>query len=168
MADRFEKTTRICRICEIEYPLTSDNFHKDSHDPRGFQSACKGCRKQEASAIENARAKNVVGKLDDEIMRTITATRYAPSAGCPSPKEMLEHILRAFGGAEMFAMHFAAQFAASKPGSTVREKMLRQVLALSAVVHKSGDSDASTEEMTDDELAVRLQQSALRIAGKTA
>lgn len=37
--------TRFCRTCGIEYPLTSDYWHKDKTNKSGFSYSCKECAK---------------------------------------------------------------------------------------------------------------------------
>lgn len=43
---------KACSRCKIEKPLDVEHFHRDSHKPSGFRSACRECSNGAAKQIE--------------------------------------------------------------------------------------------------------------------
>jgi len=146
---------QVCRLCSNPYPLTEDFYHKDEREPLGFQLACKECRKLESSSTENRRVRAVMHDLEGDVIENLGRAALRDSSKVPSAASLYESIISHFGGADQFAKHFVADYLAAKPGSAIREKMLRGVVNLSVSVTKAGMADEDVSKLTDKELQER-------------
>lgn len=148
-----------CRICDEVFPLTHDHWHKDSHQPSGFQNACKDCRRAEQNLVTNKRAVDAIEQLDDQLLEGLGAVdRTLGVSNIPHASELFEHIMRAFGGPEMYAQHLAATYVAAKPGSSIREKILRQISNIGLKLTLSGHTEDDVRSMSDGEIEDRLKK----------
>lgn len=159
--------TRRCRICEEQLPLTEEFWHRDSHDPEGFQAACKECRKIEAQATENRRILDQVRVLDETIVEAVArAADDGRQRGSlvPHAASLYERLIAAFGGELAFAQHYAMTYAAAKPGSAIREKLLRQIVNLGTKVSEMGRAEEDLDALSTADLMARGREMVLRLA----
>lgn len=156
MKEHQDDNVQQCRICEETKPLTSDYWHKDSYSSNGFQNACKICRSQEKVFEKDRQTKEVLKKLDKTIVDALVGSRGVKASKLPSSSDVYEQIMKAFGGPANFAQHLAATFVAAKPGSAIREKILRGIVTLSCKVTADGMADRPVDRMTDEEIRENL------------
>jgi len=141
-----------CRECALEFPLTLDHWHRDAAERTGFRTICKACRKKKIETARDTTIIDAVGRLDTRIVESLAATPTDKFSRIPHSAEIFESIMELFGGPKGFAMHYMATFASSKPGSSIRQKMLRDMLLLSNKVTEMGASTKDLRELSQEEL----------------
>jgi len=152
--------TQECRVCEKSLPQTADWFHRDSSTPSGFREVCKTCRKQKEDIARDKAIVQKVRELDLKTLEILSSPHSPKQTRIPHQAEMYEKLMIGFGGPEGFTQHFIANFLASKPGTAIREKMLRAILNLSKDVTQVGATSKDLKALSDDELEKEVEEAA--------
>lgn len=151
-----------CVVCEREYALTNRYWHLDSNTDTGFKTICKECRKTVNNEELAKDVQRMVTDIDagalallNSMIRSDARTR---SSRIPHANELYEALMGAFGGTLGFAHHCMANYLASKPGSTVRSRMITQIINLGLECTKAGATSKAVSELTDEELEKEMAE----------
>lgn len=146
-----------CPKCENTYPATKEHWHRDSYSDDGFQTHCKMCRNLQAEKDRKADQADKIAAAQKNLMDRIVLETNA-GRGLTPGSEIQEHAVDMFGGSKGLATELVATYAAAKPGSAIREKILRLLYQSALKLEESGLATKKVEEMTDEELKAEMQK----------
>lgn len=151
---------QICSTCGVEFDKTEENFL-----PRDgkLSPQCKFCHRknQRDHKLRKAAKREKEMKLVEQRGMDIYA-RLAATGGSniPHSAELVEQVMTYFGGVTGFSAMLVKQFYDSKPGSSVRNKLLETICRLVQSNVDSGGAkkplDLWTEEELEEELNARF------------
>lgn len=150
--------TQRCNGCKAYKPLTPEHFHRNRSKQSGFHDYCRECRsqKKEERAQERDSVMAVVQELEQADLKMLQRIANSPDpvepTTLPHVSTVLEHVMTMFGGSEGYARCVMAEFLASKPGSTQRQKLLDMVLRLTSKVTDSGAARVPLKHLSDEDL----------------
>lgn len=152
---------KACTQCGNTYELTRDHWHRSKE---GWHAKCKKCRNKEE---KRGKQKLRVKKLDEiekgAVDYFIAASRVG-GAHIPHSSELLEVLMRYFGGAEGFGNAFMKQFYDAPAGGAFRTKQLDTVVRLIVSNTAMGGSKKPLELMTEEELEAQYRRDVLAAA----
>lgn len=152
---------RVCTQCGGSYELTKAHWHRSKD---GWHTKCRKCRnKMEKRGKQKLRTKKL-----DEIERGavdyfLAAARIG-GANIPHSSELLEVLMRYFGGAEGFGNAFMKQFYDAPAGGAFRTKQLQTVVQLVAANTSMGGAKKPLELMTEEELEAQYRRDVIAAA----
>lgn len=142
------------------------NFHRDDSSSDGWRSTCRQCRKD---SVKDHEFDERIAQLEIEALDDLEVTlQRMGKAGSPIPHvaELYQRIIEVFGGPVGFAKQVAATYFSAKPGSTVRQKLLDQIMRTGYKVSEMGMINRDLEHMSTEDLKrqleSRLNQAVLR------
>lgn len=153
-----EKQT--CSTCGVELEKTTENFlERDGK----LSPQCKFChrRNQQNYKIRQAekRQKNLE-KVERNGLDMYARLASTGGSNIPHSAELVEQVMTYFGGVTGFSAMLVKQFYDSKPGSSVRNKLLDTICKLVQSNVDSGGAkkplDLWTEEELEEELNARF------------
>ena len=142
---------RHCEECSQDLELTKENFACVRGTHANYERVCRKCMKA-------LKAKAKMQELE-----TTALTKFMESAGSggsdiPHTSEMLEGLMRVFGGTNGFANLVAKQYFDCKPGSRLRNSTLEMVTRLATKNTEHGGAKKPLELMTEQELEEAITQ----------
>lgn len=146
-----EQDMKACPNCDNVYPATTEHWHKDAYAADGFQTHCKKCRNMQSALDRKAKEADVLKKAQEDILDRINLETNA-GRGLTPGSEVQEHVMDMFGGSKGLAAQLVATYAAAKPGSAIREKVLRMIFQSAMKLEESGMTTKNAENMSDEEL----------------
>jgi len=153
--------SRACTQCGAEYELTAQHWHK-SRD--GFHAKCRLCRnKTEKRGRQKLRNKKLAEIERGAVDLFIGAARTGGQT-IPHSSELLEVLMRYFGGVDGFGRAFMKQFYESPIGGAFRTKQLETVVRLIVGNTAMGGSKKPLELMTEEELEAQYRRDVLAAA----
>lgn len=155
-----------CGKCRKELPANTDFFDKDKSKTDGLKGWCKQCRQAKKDLERNQHAAQMLETLDKTVMANLAKAKPGGSA-MPHATEIYQCLMGMVGGPQGFAMHWAATFIASKPGSMTRERMLSALQKLAVAVSEDGKVNKPTELLSTEELQAELDRREKEMVSRT-
>jgi len=153
--------SRACTQCGVTYELTPQFWHK-SRD--GFHTKCRACRnKEEKRGRQKLRNKKLTEIERGAVDLFLAASRVGGQT-IPHSSELLEVLMRYFGGVEGFGNAFMKQYYESPVGGAFRTKQLETVVRLIVGNTAMGGSKKPLELMTEEELEAQYRRDVLAAA----
>ena len=165
--------SRDCGQCGVNLLVCAENYEVT---PSGnYRTVCRKCRADNAAnKKENklARSRDAaindrVKVLDSGLIKSLKAIGDEKSPNVPHASQLLEELLSHVGGVSGFAQHVWAAYLASSPSSTLRQRLLSQMITLTVKVSDMGKSEVQMDQLSDDdldrELERRMRQQVLRM-----
>lgn len=153
---------RCCEACGVpkelkHFPLA------DKSGERHREYVCKICRTK-------IRQKQKLEKMETRACHAFIEKARSGGSDVPHISEMLESVVRLFGGADGFAGALVSQFYAAPPGGRLRTQILESIVRLTAKVADSGATRAPAALMSDEdleqEIEKRMQTAVLQFKGQ--
>jgi len=152
---------RICTECGGRYPLTKDHWHRSKD---GWHAKCRECRnKSEKRGRDKVRSKKL-GEIEKGAVDLFISAARVGGANIPHSSELLEVLMRYFGGVEGFSRAFIKQFFDAPAGGAFRTKQLDSVLRLIVSNTAMGGSKKPLDLMTEEELEAQYRRDVLAAA----
>lgn len=153
--------TRICTQCGQQHPLTQDYWHRSKD---GWHAKCRVCRnKSEKRGRDKVRTKKL-GEIEKGAVDLFIASARIGGANIPHSSELLEVLMKYFGGVEGFARAFIKQFFDAPQGGAFRTKQLESVMRLVVNNTAMGGSKKPLDLMTEEELEAQYRRDVLAAA----
>lgn len=151
-------TQRKCDTCKTVKPLTPRYFPHVVGCSVAFQMTCKACKKKarRVKAMEKAEAIAV-----DRFIRS----QKTGGSNVPHTAELLEGIMRQFGGADGFATILHKQYLDSKPGSRIRNGIIEATIRLTSKNTEAGGAKKPATLLTDQELEDAINERIAQAVG---
>lgn len=167
---------RKCLTCRKSFPLTPNNFHRDSNDDSGFKKSCKQCR---AKIAQEARDRQIVRNADsvkqkaEEVLGGATSfldvtSQAAAKNNVPHLAELYEQMMFTFGGSDGMAAKYLETFEQAPQGGQVRKGILDTIVKTGEKVSEMGVAQVPVELIADEDLSKEVQQRLKLILGKDA
>jgi hypothetical protein len=153
-----EKQT--CTTCGVEFDKTEANFL-----PRDgkLSPQCKFCHRKNQrkhKLRQKAKREKELSLVEQRGMDIYARLAATGGSNIPHSAEVVEQVMTYFGGVTGFSAMLVKQFYDSKPGSSVRNKLLETICRLVQSNVDSGGAkkplDLWTEEELEDELNARF------------
>lgn len=148
--------------CQKQKPIEA--FARQSDKPDGRKPWCKQCLKERKLAQKKKQLDYALEHIDERALATLSQAKPG-GTNLPHQVQALESIMSLIGGVQGFALLFAANMAATNPGSETRSRILNKVL--SAIQLCSDDAKVAKPRhlMSDEELdaAINERMNRLRI-----
>lgn len=153
-----EKQT--CTTCGVEFDKTEANFL-----PRDgkLSPQCKFCHRKNQRKYklrQKAKREKQMTLVEQRGMDIYARLAATGGSNIPHSAEVVEQVMTYFGGVTGFSAMLVKQFYDSKPGSSVRNKLLETICRLVQSNVDSGGAkkplDLWTEEELEDELNARF------------
>lgn len=152
---------RACTQCGVTYELTAEHWHKSKD---GFHTQCRKCRnKSEKRGRDKARDKKLK-EIEKGAIDLFIASARIGGANIPHSSELLEVLMRYFGGVEGFGRAFIKQFYDAPAGGAFRTKQLDSIVRLATNNTAMGGSKKPLELMTEEELEAEYRRDVLAAA----
>lgn len=153
--------TRACTQCGKVYPLTKEYWHRSKD---GFHAKCRVCRNQgEKRGRDKVRVKKL-GEIEKGAVDLFIASARIGGSHIPHSSELLEVMMKYFGGVEGFARAFIKQFFDAPAGGAFRTKQLDSILRLVVSNTAMGGSKKPLDLMTEEELEAQYRRDVLAAA----
>jgi hypothetical protein len=159
-ADRVSDT-KACTQCGTSYPLTSEHWHKSKD---GWHAKCRKCRNSVDKRGRDKKRQKKLAEIERGAVDYFLASARIGGANIPHSSELLEVLLRYFGGVEGFGRAFMKQIYDAPPGGAFRTKLLDSVLRLIVNNTAMGGSKKPLELMTEEELEAQYRRDVLAAA----
>lgn len=156
---------RVCEACGVpkelkHFPMITEKG-KAGNGAREF--VCKICRTK-------LRQKHKMERMETRACHAFIENARTGGSDVPHISEVLESVLRLFGGSDGFAGALVAQFYAAPPGGRLRTQILESIVRLTAKVADSGATRAPAALMSDEdleqEIEKRMQTAVLQYKGQ--
>jgi len=152
---------RACTQCGVTYELTQAYWHRSKE---GFHTKCRRCRnKADKRGRDKAREKKL-GEIEKGAIDLFIASARIGGANIPHSSELLEVLMRYFGGVEGFGRAFIKQFYDAPAGGAFRTKQLDSIVRLATNNTAMGGSKKPLELMTEEELEAEYRRDVLAAA----
>jgi len=140
---------KYCTTCGFKMPLSE--FHKDSTKEDGHRDTCRECRAKINSEKKERDLATQIKQMEEEGLRTLDGLASGGSYD-PHVNEVLEALMRPFGGVQGWAKHLFATYLACDPGSQKRVKIHDMMLQLAGKVTKLGLAERQLDMMEEKDL----------------
>jgi hypothetical protein len=153
--------TRACTKCLKHYPLTKEYWHRSKD---GWHSKCRVCRNAgEKRGRDKIRHKKL-GEIEKGAVDLFIASARIGGSHIPHSSELLETMMKYFGGVEGFSRAFIKQFFDAPAGGAFRTKQLDSILRLVVSNTAMGGSKKPLDLMTEEELEAQYRRDVLAAA----
>jgi hypothetical protein len=142
---------RRCEECEEDLELKKENFACVRGTHANFERICRRCKK-------TLEAKAKMQALEAAAVEKFIEVGGTGGSDVPHTSEMLESMMRVFGGTNGFANLVAKQYFDCKPGSRLRNSTLEMVTRLATKNTEHGGAKKPMELMTEEELEEQITQ----------
>ncbi len=152
---------RHCYSCDKELPLTPKWFAHRARNRPPYSETCRKCEetsKQEFALQVQDTLPSLLQQVQGYSVDLIANEAIRQSNEIPHSAELLESIMRTFGGVENFGKMFAAHFWQCEPGKAQRTKMLMTVASLILKNSEQGGAKKPIDLWTDEELDTEIQR----------
>lgn len=153
--------SRACVKCGKTYPLTPDYFHKSKD---GFHARCRQCRNKKVKDDRKTKTQRKLAEIEKGAVDLFIASARVGGANIPHSSELLECMMKYFGGVEGFSRAFMKQFFDSPAGGAFRTKQLDSLLRLIVSNTAMGGAKKPLELMTEEELEAQYRRDLLEAA----
>ncbi len=152
---------RACLTCGKTYALEPRFWHKAKD---GFHAHCKRCRNGSIKKKRAAKRNEKLEEIEKGAVDLFLASARVGGANIPHSAELLEVLMRYFGGAGGFANAYMKQFFDAPSGGAFRTKMLDTVVRLVQANTAMGGAQKPLEFWTEEELQNELKKKLLLAA----
>lgn len=153
--------TRACTQCLKHYPLTKEYWHRSKD---GWHAKCRVCRNAgEKRGRDKIRHKKL-GEIEKGAVDLFIASARIGGSHIPHSSELLETMMKYFGGVEGFSRAFIKQFFDAPAGGAFRTKQLDSILRLVVSNTAMGGSKKPLDLMTEEELEAQYRRDVLAAA----
>jgi len=153
--------SRKCTQCGTSYPLDREHWHRSKD---GWHAKCRKCRnKSDKRGRDKVRAKKL-SEIEKGAVDLFIASARIGGANIPHSSELLEVLMRYFGGVEGFGRAFIKQFYDAPAGGAFRTKQLDSIVRLATNNTAMGGSKKPLELMTEEELEAEYRRDVLATA----
>ena len=150
-AEKESVQIRRCEECEEDLELKKENFACVRGTHANFERICRKCKK-------TLEAKAKMQALEAAAVEKFIEVGGTGGSDVPHTSEMLESMMRVFGGTNGFANLVAKQYFDCKPGSRLRNSTLEMVTRLATKNTEHGGAKKPMELMTEEELEEQITQ----------
>lgn len=151
------ENTKWCTYCGEKKSL--EDFHIDNDVPDGRKNQCKVCRAKIHEVESSSEMDYRLAAIEEEGL-AVLADLHRGGSYSPGTEEMLESVMKPFGGSDGLSKVLYATFYQCSPGSTRRVKILEMILSLVKTNSAEQASNQSMEAMDDQDLS-RIMKSAI-------
>jgi len=123
----------------------------------GFHAHCKKCRNAGIKKKRSAKRNEKLDEIEKGAVDLFLASARIGGANIPHSAELLEVLMRYFGGAGGFANAYMKQFFDAPSGGAFRTKMLDTVVRLVQANTAMGGAQKPLEFWTEEELQAELR-----------
>jgi hypothetical protein len=160
-ADSSVSEYKVCTQCGGSYELTKAHWHRSKD---GWHAKCRKCRnKMEKRGKQKLRTKKL-DEIEKGAVDYFLAAARIGGANIPHSSELLEVLMRYFGGAEGFGNAFMKQFYDAPAGGAFRTKQLQTIVQLVSANTSMGGAKKPLELMTEEELEAQYRRDVLAAA----
>lgn len=152
---------RACVKCGVTYALTPEYFHKSKD---GFHARCRKCRNKQVKADRLTKSQKKLVEIEKGAVDLFIAASRVGGTNIPHSSELLECMMKYFGGVEGFSRAFMKQFFDSPAGGAFRTKQLDSLLRLIVNNTAMGGAKKPLELMTEEELEAQYRRDLLEAA----
>lgn len=152
---------RACVKCGVSYALTPENFHKSKD---GFHARCRKCRNKQVKADRLTKSQKKLVEIEKGAVDLFIAASRVGGTNIPHSSELLECMMKYFGGVEGFSRAFMKQFFDAPAGGAFRTKQLDSLLRLIVNNTAMGGAKKPLELMTEEELEAQYRRDVLAAA----
>jgi len=152
---------KACIQCGHSYELTPTNWHKSKD---GFHARCRKCRNAHEKKVRNGKRNRKLDEIERGAVDLFIASSRLGGANIPHSSELLEVLMRYFGGTDGFAGAFMKQFFDAPAGGAFRTKQLDSVMRLIVNNTAMGGSKKPLDLMTEEELEAQYRRDVLAAA----
>lgn len=145
---------RACLTCGKTHALVPKFWHKAKD---GFHAHCKKCRNAGIKKKRSAKRNEKLDEIEKGAVDLFLASARIGGANIPHSAELLEVLMRYFGGAGGFANAYMKQFFDAPSGGAFRTKMLDTVVRLVQANTAMGGAQKPLEFWTEEELQAELR-----------
>ena len=145
---------RACLTCGKTHALVPRFWHKAKD---GFHAHCKKCRNSGLKKKRAAKRNEKLDEIEKGAVDFFLASARLGGANIPHSAELLEVLMRYFGGAGGFANAYMKQFFDAPSGGAFRTKMLDTVVRLVQANTAMGGAQKPLEFWTEEELQAELR-----------
>lgn len=146
---------RECLECKKSLPLDSRHFAKEEGTHENWQRICRSCK-------ESLRDRERLDGLEKEAMKAflggVRSVSGDKTSTIPHTAELLEVLLRNFGGLEGFSNLYLKQYFDAKPGSRLRNAALETVVRLTQKNTEQGGARKPVTLLSDEELEEEINR----------
>jgi hypothetical protein len=152
---------KACVQCGKSYPATTKHFHKSKD---GLHARCKKCRNKHERRSRDVKKDRKLKEIERGAVDLFIASSRVGGANIPHSSELLEVMMRYFGGVEGFGRAFMKQFFDSPAGGAFRTKQLDSILRLIVNNTAMGGAKKPLELMTEEELEAEARRQIMEAA----
>lgn len=152
---------RACVKCGKTQELTSQFWHKSKD---GFHARCRQCRNKQVKADRQTKTQKKLAEIERGAVDLFLASARIGGANIPHSSELLECMMKYFGGVEGFSRAFMKQFFDAPAGGAFRTKQLDAILRLIVNNTAMGGAKKPLELMTEEELEAQYRRDVLAAA----
>ena len=121
------------------------DFDKDRTRPDGYKDTCKSCRADLRKRQQIAEEDPEIEKMEMDA-RDVLSTLTEGGSITPKSEELVESLMKPWGGSDGFAKYMFSTYLAAKPGSPTRERILSRIMD---AVERHNTREQSTGSLED-------------------
>ena len=153
---------RVCSICGQSKPLDTEHYrYRTQGGSSYFTAECLECIAK-AKAISEARVEEREKKALEDIERSgvdvFLKTYSHGGSSIPHTAELVEQVMRYFGGVGGFSAVLVKQYWDAPAGGSARNRLLETMARLVTKNVESGGAKKPLQLWTEDELEAELEQ----------
>lgn len=152
---------RTCVKCGKSHELTPAHWHKSKD---GFHARCRACRNKQVKADRLTKSQKKLVEIEKGAVDLFIAAARVGGTNIPHSSELLECMMKYFGGVEGFSRAFMKQFFDAPAGGAFRTKQLDSLLRLIVNNTAMGGAKKPLELMTEEELEAQYRRDVLAAA----
>lgn len=152
---------RACVKCGKSHELTPAHWHKSKD---GFHARCRACRNKQVKADRLTKSQKKLVEIEKGAVDLFIAAARVGGTNIPHSSELLECMMKYFGGVEGFSRAFMKQFFDAPAGGAFRTKQLDSLLRLIVNNTAMGGAKKPLELMTEEELEAQYRRDVLAAA----
>lgn len=140
-------------------------FDVDEQRADGRRDVCKKCRADIRQADKEKLQHETIQALEEEGLATLK-TLSSGGSFVPHSNELLEAVMRPFGGVSGYAKHLFATYLACDPGSNKRVQIHKMIFELAQQVTTIGQSEQQLEDMDSEDIRLTMMRYLLEYQDK--
>lgn len=138
-----------CSMCGNKLPLSE--FHRDPETHDGFKPHCRSCRAQRHQEDRAEQQDKRLTEVEEEGLEVLS-TLSRGGTFVPHSQELVEALIRPFGGVDGFAKVAYACYYQCRPGSQMRVRILNMIAQMVMKNSELGQAEQRMEDFSDEDL----------------
>jgi hypothetical protein len=132
-------------------------FDTDRKNKDGFKTRCRECRHKHRLEVAASERDRRSGRIEKMMEKLLGSAQFGGSE-VPHIAEIFSKIVGLFGGANGLAMAAAQTYLQAPPGSSIRQKIISQLLTLGNQVTQTGAAKVPDELLSEEELEAKVKR----------